>query len=113
MNKYQALFVASNLALGMGPLILPNSFLQGGVLFSTVFLFIVTFFSYISSEYIVEVIGICNFINSPQSFNLMTEQNIQDNNNQQDNHPNDGKSPTKVKKTVREIKRIKKGFRML
>ena len=43
----------------------------------------------------------------------MTEQNIQDNNNQQDNHPNDGKSPTKVKKTVREIKRIKKGFRML
>ncbi|KAL4432757.1 hypothetical protein ABPG74_011578 [Tetrahymena malaccensis] len=62
MTKYQALFVACNLLLGIAPLILPNSYLQAGALFSTFFFLFLALMSYISAEYVVESIGICNYI---------------------------------------------------
>ncbi|KAL4479176.1 hypothetical protein ABPG72_009006 [Tetrahymena utriculariae] len=62
MTKYQALFVSCNLLLGIAPLILPNSYLQTGALFSTFFFLFLALISYISAEYVVESIGICNYI---------------------------------------------------
>jgi amino acid permease len=49
-----------NVMLGTGPIIIPFSFLLGGVGLSTIFTIIVVYFSYQSSEMIVELLSICN-----------------------------------------------------
>lgn len=62
MNKYQALFVAVNVKLGMGPLILPCIFIQAGALLGTMTFVIIAITAYLSSEFLIEAIGICNFL---------------------------------------------------
>ena len=51
-----------NVMLGTGPLIIPPVFLLGGVGLSTIFTFIVVYFSYQSSEMIIEILSITNAI---------------------------------------------------
>lgn len=51
--KYSALFTSVNLLLGVGPLILPYSFFQGGIVLSSIWMLIIMFISYNSAMYIV------------------------------------------------------------
>ncbi|EAS05857.1 transmembrane amino acid transporter protein (macronuclear) [Tetrahymena thermophila SB210] len=62
INKFQALFTQINVMMGMGPLILPSVFYESGVVLSGFFLILIGFFSYISAEFIIEGMSICNYI---------------------------------------------------
>lgn len=53
-----------NVMLGTGPIIVPPVFLLGGILLSSVWMFMIGFFSYLASEMIVEAISLCNAVNS-------------------------------------------------
>lgn len=51
--KYSALFTSVNLLLGVGPLILPYTFFQSGLILSTLWMLVIILISYNSAMYIV------------------------------------------------------------
>ena len=60
--KYSALFTSVNLLLGVGPLILPHSFFEGGIVLSTIWMLIIMLISYNSAMYIVEAMSKVSYI---------------------------------------------------
>jgi amino acid permease len=54
--------------LGSGPLIIPFSFLLGGVGLSTIFTVVVVFLSYLSSEMYLELFSICHALKFNNGF---------------------------------------------
>ncbi|EAR82516.1 transmembrane amino acid transporter protein (macronuclear) [Tetrahymena thermophila SB210] len=107
MTKYQALFVACNLLLGIAPLILPNSYLQAGALFSSVFFLLIAAISYISAEYVVESIGICNYIKFRKE-QISQQYSNQLNNDDQLNGDNEGQKILQKQ----QKKKLKREFRI-
>ena len=51
--KYTALFTSVNLLLGVGPLILPYTFFESGLILSSLWMLIIIIISYNSAMYIV------------------------------------------------------------
>lgn len=49
-----------NVLLGTGPIFLPGVFLEAGVGLSSVFMVFISFISYLTAEYVIETISICN-----------------------------------------------------
>jgi amino acid permease len=64
--KYSALFTSINMLLGVGPLILPYSFFEGGFLLSSIWMLLIIFISYNSAMYIVEAMSKVSHIDQKQ-----------------------------------------------
>lgn len=64
--KYSALFTSVNLLLGVGPLILPYSFFEGGIVLSSIWMIIIMLISYNSAMYIVEAMSKVSYIDDKQ-----------------------------------------------
>lgn len=64
--KYSALFTSVNLLLGVGPLILPYSFFEGGIVLSTIWMLVIMVISYNSAMYIVEAMSKVSYIDERQ-----------------------------------------------
>lgn len=64
--KYSALFTSVNLLLGVGPLILPYSFFEGGIVLSSIWMLVIMLISYNSAMYIVEAMSKVSYIDDRQ-----------------------------------------------
>ena len=51
-EKYTALFTSVNLLLGVGPLIIPMPFFNGGIVLSSLWMIVICVISYISAMFI-------------------------------------------------------------
>ncbi len=50
--KYNAMFTAINLLLGVGPLIIPAPFFEAGILLSSIWMIFIIFLSYNSAKFV-------------------------------------------------------------
>jgi hypothetical protein len=68
--RYSAMFTTVNLLLGVGPLIIPAPFFQAGILLSTIWMIVISLFSYNAALYIAEAMFTVAQIDKQTNHNL-------------------------------------------